>query len=232
LKTVSINDKKNITLTLKLVQNMLIPDASVWLFEVSNAALSLNLAASWYLKRMYGHSQKKGVSFIPNFSFAHYKKIVAMFANPKKTHLISLKSETAYNHFPIDLCAQILTYNFIGIRNSNHYSATLKINDEFFISTAASENYKEIYKLGKFKNDNFNESSNKEQTLNEILPNVICEYKKVKLIDKIILEHQTIYIAKTIESVSLNNGKRPLFHLHKIWLLHLNTFNKIELIQS
>ncbi len=232
IKTKHLNGRKDISLELKLIQNIPLHDQSIWLFEVINAHLSLNLIEHWYLKRIYNYSQRKGANFIPNFTFDHYKKIVAMFVNPKKTYLISIKNDKIYHHFPIDLCAEISSYNFIGIRNSNKHASSLKINEEFYMSTAACENYEEIYKLGKFSNLNYKEQNNREQSAMTVLPDIYCAQKKVKLVDKLILEFQTIYVTKTIETSNFNHSKKPLFHLHKIWYMQLNNLKNIELVQN
>lgn len=230
LKIKSIAKLKEIILALKLIQKINVEHESIYLFEIKQVNLSLNVIEHWYLKRIYNHSQKKGLSFIPGFTFSHYQKVVAMFSNPKKTYLISVKENAMEKHFPIDLCAQISCFNFIGVRNTNQHASALKIDDEFFISIAAAENYDRIYKLGKFLIPNDQEKMLKSE--NESLSSVICNFKKVKLLDKLIFEHQTIYVTKTVESTNLQNSKSALYHLHKIWFLQLKNIPKIELIQS
>jgi hypothetical protein len=109
---------------------------------------------------------------------------------------------------------------------------SLNIEDEFYISTAASDDYKRIYNFGKFNKTQEIEELKVAESVDIPVPNIVCDYSKVILTQKIVLQYQTIYVAKIIESIVLNNNKKPLFHLHKIWFLKHTNIKEIQLVQS
>lgn len=228
--TIPSLDSRDIVLDIKFNENISTQNKTLYLFEVLHTKMPLNFIENWYLKRIFNYSQKKNSNFIDNFTYEHYKKIVSLFANPKKVYLISIFPGNNKRQFPIDLCSKT-EFNYIfGVRNTNKDANSLQIDDEFYISSASSEDYNSIYNLGKFSNKAAN---NNQHVMNDSqipLPSLVCDYSYVKLIQKITLEFQTIYITKIIESKVVTPEKKALYHLHKLWFLRLNKQKEIELI--
>lgn len=226
LKIFSFTNPKKVNATLELqhIKTIEIESEKMFLFEVVKTKLHINFMKILYLKRIYRLSRKKNANFLKEFNFAIYKKLVGLFSIPKQVWLVSInnKEET---HFPIDLCAINKSYISIGVRNTNHSINKLHLGSIFILSKTAAEDYKKVYSLGKF--------SQKIKPLNTIkvdeilLPNIICGYYKLELSLKVGFENQTVYISKIIHQEEVTEIKKPLFHLHKIWLL--NNSNSIKI---
>lgn len=221
ISTAGFETDKNIKSTLKFRQHISAKEHDVLLFEVLHVELSLNLIENWYLKRIYAYSQKRKANFIADFNYNQYKKLVALFAQPKKVYLITINAGEQSHSFPIDLCAMHNNRFYIGIRNSNKNANRLALNDEFYVSSAAISDYEHIYNLGKFSSAKRFDKNTTDLIMDTSVPNLICDYARVKLTEKIKLDYQSIYIAEIISSKNLSTGKKPLYHLHKLWFLQL-----------
>ncbi|WP_130733482.1 hypothetical protein [Flavobacterium sp. J27] len=218
------HNKVNAILGLKYIRSIEIESDKIYLFEVINAKLHLNLIKRIYLKRIYNLSQRKKSNFFNEFNFDIYKKLVALFSIPKQVWLVSIFNQKE-NHFPIDLCAIKKNHITIGVRNTNQSINELKIGNTFFLSQPAAEDYKQVYSLGKFicKKEKINTLK-----INDIiLPNIILKYFELSLVSKIEFENQSIYISKIINEKKINQLKKPLYHLHKIWLLNNSKYKII-----
>lgn len=228
LTTSSSFNASPISMKLCLMQEIQLLQNKVWLFEVTDVSFSLSIIDLFYLKRIYHHSKHKNVNFIENFDFNHYKKLVALFSKPKKVFLVSMINHNNHQNFPIDLCAEFSRYIVIGIRNTNNAAKGLMINSEFFISSVIANKHKEIYSFGKFGSD----IAQLDKAADENLPmNLICDYKKVKVVQIIRLEFQTLFCNEILEYQSLKSNQESLYHLHKFWFLHSNNSLQFEFVQ-
>jgi hypothetical protein len=184
-------------------------------YKVLHADLALTNWQQWYLKRIFGHSIRKGANFMAVYNFDIYRKLVALFSFPKQVRLVSMQIQGDAVHFPIDLCAVLDTIAVIGVRNSNRNMGQLQTGDTFYLGNAAAADYRQIYALGKF-NDGDNQKERIDVGDFEI-PAVVSGYRKLTLQQKLPFENQTIYIASVASAVDLND-KENLFHIHKIWM--------------
>ena len=211
-------------LTVSLLNSINEDNKVLCFFEVGDASLNLSSLKKIYLKRIYNFS-RKGPNFMSVYNFSIYRKLVALFSFPKQVRIISIKLAGKNHHFPIDLCGFAGNTVVIGVRNSNQKMNTLEIGDTFYLSEANAVDYDQIYALGKFS-DCENQATTIE-TKDMSFPDVISSYQKLRLQQKLLFENQTLYIAKSTETVTLND-KKPLFHLHKIWLMDGKNFIKVD----
>jgi hypothetical protein len=220
--------KKHAVLELKLFQKINLEDKPVVLFEVLKAVLFLSPLKMLYLKRLHYLSLKRDKNFIKDYDFSIYQKLVALFSFPKQVWLVSLFDGEATTNFPVDLCSMNNKHCVIGVRNSNRIMTQLTIGTNFYVSTAAAENYAAIYTLGKFSgSQNTTYSMIKEGDFQ--IPDIIGSCFKLQLKEKITMAHQTLYIAAVVESKTINPHKKSLYHMHKIWLWQ---HSKIEVIEK
>ena len=216
--------KMTAELGVSLFKSIAEENANLCLFEVLEANLNLSFLKELYLKRIYNLSLK-GPNFMSVYNFDIYKKLAALFSFPKQVWLVSIPSPSGNQHFPIDLCGIAGDTVIVGVRNSNKNMGNVNIGETFYISQAAASDYDKIYTLGKFSN---NENPiEKIETAETAFPDVICDYRKLVLEQKLPFENQTIYVCKTAAIVKLND-KKPLFHLHKIWLLDGKKHLKVD----
>jgi hypothetical protein len=224
LKSTVINSSKLVNLQVKFYQKTSLNITNTHVFEVMHVDAGLGFLKNRYLKRIYNYSKAKDLNFIDDFTFEHYRKIVALFAQPKKVYLISMPDGGAHKkHFPIDLCAMNDNHFVIGIRNSNSVAAKLNVGDVFYISVAAAEAYHQIYRLGKFG------GQKNELSIDDNIPNeLLCDSTKVKLIQKIVLDHQTVFMATVMQTKTFLERPFALYHLHKLWFLFLENQTMIK----
>jgi len=205
----SRNPQKMIAeLSISLFNSINETNHNLCLFEVLDANLNLSFLKKLYLKRIYNFSLE-GPNFMSVYNFDIYKKLAALFSFPKQVWLVSIPSPNANQHFPIDLCGIAGNVVIIGVRNSNKNMSNVNVGETFYISQAAASDYDKIYALGKFSN-----AGNPIETIKTAemaFPDVICDYRKLVLQQKILFENQTIYLCKTAAIVKLND-KKPLFH--------------------
>jgi len=211
-------------LSVSLFKSIAEENANLCFFEVLEANLNLSFLKKLYLKRIYNFSLK-GPNFMSVYNFGIYKKLAALFSFPKQVWLVSIPSPNRNQHFPIDLCGIVANLVIIGVRNSNKNMGSVIVGGTFYISRAAASNYDKIYTLGKFSNDG-NPIATIE-TAEMAFPDVICDYRKLALHQKLVFENQTIYLCKSAAIVKLND-KKPLFHMHKIWLLDGEKHLKVD----
>lgn len=226
IKSTVLNSSKFILLYVKQYHRVDLEGLNALIFEVIDINAGLSFLQHRYMKRIYNYSKAKDANFIDDFTFEHYQRIVALFAQPKKVFLVSLTDGTALKHFPIDLCAPLEKFFMIGVRNSNKVAASLSINDEFYISSTAAEAYHQVYSLGKF-----GKQKDAGKRNDKIPTELLCDTLKVKLIDKIVLDYQTIFVTAVIEKNILSTKLHELYHLHKLWFLFLENQTNIETVQ-
>ncbi|MFN7848230.1 MAG: hypothetical protein ACK5P4_13555 [Bacteroidota bacterium] len=226
IKSTVLNSSKSIMLYVKQYHRADLEGLNAFIFEVVDVDAGLSFLQHRYMKRIYNYSKAKDANFIDDFTFEHYQRIVALFAQPKKVFLVSVTDGTALKHFPIDLCAPLEKFFMIGVRNSNKVAASLSINDEFYISSTAAEAYHQVYSLGKF-----GKQKDAGKRNDKIPTELLCDTLKVKLIDKIVLDYQTIFVTAVIEKNILSTELHELYHLHKLWFLFLENQTNIETVQ-
>lgn len=208
---------RSATLRVEALNSFDTQDHKLTFYKVIGADLALAPWQRWYLKRTFGHSVRKGSNFLSTYDFKVYKQLAALFSFPKPVRLVSVPDHDAGKHFPIDLCAIVRQTAVLGVRNSNLAMQQLQTGAVFYLGDASAADYTQIYTLGKF-----NGSDNPTQTIavgDCKVPAVISGYRKLQLQQRIGFENQTIYIASVLQEVTLND-KKPLFHLHKIWMVH------------
>jgi|GEM_PF-2316341 len=218
--------KTNALLQLNFIKKINLDNDSFYFFEVIKSKLHLSPLKYLYLKRLHYLSLKRDKNFIHNYDFSVYKKLVALFSIPKQVWLVSILDKKEL-HFPIDLCALNKEYITIGVRNSNKSIRKLSDGNIFYLSQTAAEDYEKVYSLGNFIDKN----EEKLDTINVdgvLIPNIICVYYKLKLNLKIEFENQTIYISKIVDKKEVNQVKKPLYHIHKIWLWNQSKIQIIE----
>ena len=197
-------------------------DKKYYLFNVQNVKLNISFLKWVYIKRMYNRDLKNiQNNKVGEFNFLTYKKLVSLYSIPQKVWLVSNANTNNLWNFPIDFCTNTDKHIIFGVRNSNTRMNSILKGDYFFISEAAYEDYEKIYSLGNFKADLRDIQYLKEG--NTLLPDLICSYFKLELVDKIVLEHHSIYIASKQYSQELDNSKNKLAHLHKIWVQNIKS---------
>ena len=183
------------TLSVMLFDSIEIQNQKFALYKVVDAELNLAQWQQWYLKRIFGHSLRKGSNFMATYDFGIYRKLAALFSFPKQVRLVSIQNGQTVGHFPIDLCAVLDGFVVIGVRNSNKTIATLELGAVFYLGKAAADDYQQIYTLGKFHD---NDNQGKKMEIDGLkIPAVISGYRKLKLQQRILFENQTLYVCRS-----------------------------------
>ena len=211
-------------LQVELQEEFNIATEKLFFYKVIKSKLQLSFLKKLYIKKLYRNSIRKNSNFMHEFTLTTYQNLVALFSFPKPVWLVSIRNKAS---FPVDLYAKQQDIVTIGVRNTNHGMHELEEGDSFYISSAAAEDYEKIYSLGKFSTTE-NTVANNQVESGIYIPDVVCDCQKLVLLRKIKFEHQTLYVSKTIELITINNTKFTLYHVHKIWLWNKTNYLKIE----
>ncbi|HMC02085.1 MAG TPA: hypothetical protein VKN14_13695, partial [Flavobacteriaceae bacterium] len=83
--------------------------------------------------------------------------------------------------------------------------------------TASYEDLGHIYNLGKFKRIKKSSDSYIQADKMFKIPNIVCNYYQLKLINILDYKFQKLYVTKITNRNNLDNNKLNLYHIHKVW---------------
>ncbi|MCF6131633.1 flavin reductase family protein [Flavobacterium wongokense] len=218
------HSKENIrvaVLELKFTDSISEKEGMLFLFEVQHSEVFY--CSSFKMRLIYNLYYKR-----PGQSFSQFNKLAAAFSYPRKVRLISFKKEGYFNIFPMDLAGSVPETDWFvfGLRHSNKTLERIIEEGKIAASEFPASLKEEIYALSKHHSGNPPELDSlpfdlkPTQEFEFPIPEAAIKYHEIEIKKTLNLGSHMLLWGKAINTVTVNEEKPNLYHIH--FLNYLN----------